>query len=242
MSQQKAALVVGSGPGLGAALARRFASEGLITCVARRNKAELSPLCEEIKASGGMVHDFGLDAANESEVVSLLKTIEEKIAPLEVVVHNVGGFAHTPILKTTADQYRRTWEVGCLSGFVLGREAARHMVPRGKGSIFFTGATAGLRGSAGVAAFAGSKFALRALAQSMARELGPQGIHVAWVNVDGMIDTPKVREIFASYVESKGEDALLQPAAIAEAYWALHQQPRSAWTQEMDIRPYIEKW
>jgi NAD(P)-dependent dehydrogenase (short-subunit alcohol dehydrogenase family) len=241
-SGSRAALVVGAGPGLGGAVARRFAREGYVACVVRRKEADLEPLCAEIEARGGNALAFGVDARDEDEVVALFDRIEREVAPVEVAVHNVGANVSFPIREMTARVYFKVWQMGCFSGFLVGREAARRMVPRGRGTILFTGATASLRGRRGMAAFAGAKSALRALAQSMARELGPEGVHVAHVIVDGAIDMPWIRDNFPQIVEERGEEALLEPDAIAESYWQLHRQPRSAWTHELDLRPHIEPW
>jgi len=235
-------LVAGAGAGLGAAVARRFAREGLHACVARRQEVALAPLCEEIAREGGRATPFALDARDEAQVVALFERIERDHGPVEVVVHNVGANVHFPIRDTTARVYTKVWEMGCLSGFLVGREAARVMVPRGRGTLLFTGASASLRGRAGFAAFSGAKHALRALAQSMARELGPEGVHVAHVVVDGPIDMPWIRENFPEMVASRPEDGLLAPDDIAETYWALHTQRRSAWSHEVDVRPWVEPW
>jgi NAD(P)-dependent dehydrogenase (short-subunit alcohol dehydrogenase family) len=164
------------------------------------------------------------------------------LAPLEVVVFNIGANVRFSVTDTTERVYRKVWEMGALAGFLVGREAARAMVPRGRGTIIFTGATASLRGGAGYAAFAGAKHALRALAQSLAREVGPQGIHVAHVVIDGAIDTAFIAENFPQRYALKDKDGILDPEHIAETYWQLHCQPRSAWTQEMDLRPWMESW
>ena len=241
-SDSRVALVVGAGPGLGGAVARRFAREGYVACVVRRKGDELDPLCAEIRAQGGQALAFGIDARNEDDLVGLFERIEGEVGPVEVAVHNVGANVSFPIREMTARVYSKVWQMACFSGFLVGREAARRMVPRGSGTILFTGATASLRGRSGMAAFAGAKAALRALAQSMARELGPEGIHVAHVIVDGAIDMPWIRENFPQIVEERGEEALLNPDAIAESYWQLHTQPRNAWTHELDLRPHIEPW
>lgn len=241
-SDSRVALVVGAGPGLGGAVARRFAREGYVACVVRRKGDELDPLCAEIRAQGGQALAFGVDARDEDDLVGLFERIEGEVGPVEVAVHNVGANVSFPIREMTARVYSKVWQMACFSGFLVGREAARRMVPRGSGTILFTGATASLRGRSGMAAFAGAKHALRALAQSMARELGPEGIHVAHVIVDGAIDMPWIRENFPQIVEERGEEALLNPDAIAESYWQLHTQPRSAWTHELDLRPHVEPW
>jgi NAD(P)-dependent dehydrogenase (short-subunit alcohol dehydrogenase family) len=238
----RVALVVGAGDGLGSAVARRFARAGFHAAVVRRRGNELAPLVAAIEAAGGRASAFGVDARREDEVVDLFDRIERDLGPVEVAVHNIGANVAFPIRETTVRKYTKVWEMGCLSGFLVGREAARRMVPRGCGTILFTGATASVRGRAQLAAFAGAKHALRALAQSMARELGPEGIHVAHVVVDGAIDMPWIRENFPDLVAQRPEDGLLRPDAIAESYFALHQQPRSAWTFEMDLRPWVEPW
>ncbi|HEY8068976.1 MAG TPA: SDR family oxidoreductase [Burkholderiales bacterium] len=238
----KAALVIGAGEATGGAIARRFAREGYTACVTRRNADRLKPLVEQIEKAGGKARAFGSDARKEEEVVALVHTIERDIGPIEVCVFNVGGNVRFPIRETTARVYTKVWEMAALAGFLAGREAAKVMVPRGRGTILFTGATASLRGSKGFAAFAGAKHALRALAQSMARELGPEGIHVAHVVIDGAIDTPFIRENFPERYALKEKAGILDPEAIAESYWQLHRQQRSAWTHELDLRPWMESW
>jgi len=239
---EKAALVVGAGDSTGGAIARRFAREGYVACVTRRNADQLAPLVERIRADGGVAHGFGSDARSEDEVVKLVAHIERDVAPLDVVVFNIGANVRFGIAETTERVYRKVWEMGALAGFLVGREAAKAMLPRGRGTILFTGATASMRGSAGFCAFAGAKHALRALAQSMARELGPKGIHVAHVVIDGAIDTPFIAGNFPERYALKGQDGILNPDAIAENYWQLHRQPKSAWTQELDLRPWMETW
>ena len=242
MAQNKVALVIGAGEATGGAIARRFAREGFLTCVTRRNADKLQPLVEQIEKAGGKAKAFGSDARREEQVAELVQGIERDLGPIEVCVFNVGGNVRFPIRETTARVYTKVWEMAALAGFLVGREAARVMVPRGQGTILFTGATASLRGSKGFAAFAGAKHALRALAQSMARELGPEGIHVAHVVIDGGIDTPFIRENFPERYALKDKAGILDPEAIAENYWQLHRQPRSAWTHELDLRPWMESW
>ena len=234
--------VIGAGDATGSAVARRFEREGYTVCVARRSAAALQPLVDSIVAQGGQARAFGLDARREEQVSAFFDQVEAEVGPVEVVVFNVGGNVRFPILETTAQKYFKVWEMCAQAGFLVGREAARAMLPRGRGSILFTGATASVRGAAGFAAFAGGKAALRALAQSMARELGPQGLHVAHVVVDGMIDTAFARENFAERVAAAGPDGILNPEHVAEAYWWLHRQPRDAWTFELDLRPFVERW
>lgn len=236
------ALVIGAGDATGGAIARRFARAGMIACVTRRQADRLAGLKRQIEAAGGTCHAFGSDARDEEQVVRLIADIEANIGPIEACVFNIGGNVRFGITETTARVYRKVWEMCALAGFLAGREAAKVMLPRGRGTIIFTGATASLRGGAGFAAFAGGKHALRALAQSMARELGPQGIHVAHSVVDGAIDTAFIRETFPERYAKKAEDGILDPDAIAEAYWMLHTQPRSAWTHELDLRPWMESW
>jgi NAD(P)-dependent dehydrogenase (short-subunit alcohol dehydrogenase family) len=242
MAQSKAALIVGAGEATGGAIARRFAREGLVACVTRRTADKLAPLVASIEAEGGKARAFGSDARREEQVVELVQTIEREVGPLEVCVFNVGGNVRFPVRDTTARVYTKVWEMAALAGFLVGREAAKVMVPRGRGTILFTGATASLRGGKGFAAFAGAKHALRALAQSMARELGPEGIHVAHVVIDGAIDTPFIRDNFPERYKLKDQAGILDPEAIAENYWRLHQQARSAWTHELDLRPWMEPW
>ena len=242
MTDRKAILVVGAGDATGGAIARRFAREGYIACVTRRQADKLLPLVARIEAEGGRAHAFGSDAREEDAVVALFARIEKEIAPLEVVVFNIGANVRFPITEMTAQVYRKVWEMGCFAGFLAGREAARVMLPRARGSIFFTGASASLRGREGFAAFAGAKHALRALAQSMARELGPKGIHVAQIMVDAAIDTEFIRENFPQRYALKDREGIVDPEAIAESYWQLHLQPRNAWTHELDLRPWMEPW
>ena len=242
MAEEKTALVVGAGDATGGAIARRFAREGYFTCVTRRNADKLQPLIVRIEAEGGKARAFGSDARREEQVIALIDTIERDIGPIEVAVYNVGGNVRFPIREMTSRVYFKTWEMGCFGGFLMGREVAKVMVPRGRGTIVFTGATASLRGGVGFAAFAGAKHALRALAQSMAREFGPLGIHVAHVVIDGAIDTPFMRENFPERYALKEQHGILDPEAIAENYWRLHVQSKSAWTHELDLRPWIEKW
>jgi NAD(P)-dependent dehydrogenase (short-subunit alcohol dehydrogenase family) len=242
MAAEKVALVVGAGEATGGAIARRFAREGYTACVTRRSADKLQPLVAQIEKAGGKARAFGSDARREEQVVELVQTIERDIGPIEVCVFNVGGNVRFPVRDTTVRVYTKVWEMAALAGFLVGREAAKVMVPRARGTILFTGATASLRGGKGFAAFAGAKHALRALAQSMARELGPEGIHVAHVVIDGGIDTPFIRENFPERYALKDRDGILDPEAIAENYWQLHRQARSAWTHELDLRPWMEPW
>ena len=242
MTSPQAALIVGAGDATGGAIARRFAREGYIACVTRRSADKLERLVQGIRDAGGQAHGFASDARDEAAVTALVAQIERDIAPIEVVVFNIGANVRFNVVDTTERVYRKVWEMGALAGFLVGREAARAMLPRGRGTILFTGASASLRGKPGFAAFSGAKHALRSLAQSLARELGPQGIHVAHVVIDGAIDTQFIAENFPQRYALKDRDGILNPEHIAEAYWQLHRQPRSAWTHEMDLRPWMETW
>ena len=241
-ASRRAALVIGAGDATGGAIARRFAREGFVACVTRRTADKLQPLVNRIQADGGQARGFGSDARDETQMADLVAAIERDVGPIEVAVFNIGANVRFGVTETTERVYRKVWEMGALAGFLMGREVARVMVPRGRGTILFTGATASVRGSAGFAAFSGAKHALRALAQSMARELGPQGIHVAHVVIDGAIDTAFIRDNFPERYALKEQDGILDPDAIAENYWQLHRQHRSAWTHELDLRPWLEKF
>jgi NAD(P)-dependent dehydrogenase (short-subunit alcohol dehydrogenase family) len=237
-------LVIGAGDGLGASIARAFAGEGLIACVTRRARHidQLDALAQSIRDAGGAAQAYGLDARSEAEMAALVDRIEQEIGPLEVVVFNIGANVRFPIVETTTQVYSKVWEMAGLAGFLAGREAARVMTPRGRGSILFTGATASVRGGAHFSAFAGAKHALRALAQSMARELGPKGVHVAHIVIDGAIDGAFIRGMVPDAAAKFDRDEILKPDEIAKNYVWLHRQKRSAWTHEMDLRPWAEKW
>lgn len=234
------AVVVGAGDATGGAIARRFAREGYTTVVTRRRREALDSLIESIEAEGGQAHGFGCDARDENAMVELFRHTEEQIGEIGVVIFNIGANVRFSITETTERVYRKVWEMAALAGFLTGREAARAMLPRNRGTIIFTGATASLRGSSGFSAFSGAKFALRALAQSMARELGPKGIHVAHPIIDGAIDTDFIRENFPDMYARKEQDGILNPEHIAEQYWQIHCQSRDAWTHELDLRPWME--
>lgn len=239
---KEVALIIGAGDALGGAIARRFARAGMTACVVRRHGDKLAALVDDIRRAGGEAVAFGIDARREEQVTELVARIERDIGGIEVAVFNIGANVRFPIRETTSRVYFKVWEMGCFAGFLAGREAAKVMVPRGRGTILFTGASASLRGRDGFAAFAGAKHALRALAQSMARELGPLGIHVAHTVIDGAIDTEFIRGNFPERYALKAQDGILAPAAIAENYWLLHRQPRNAWTHELDLRPWMENW
>ena len=229
----KVALVVGAGPGLGAALARRFAAGGYGVAVARRKTDDIAALAEEI---GGKA--YACDAADHTSVAALFAGVTADLGTPTLVSYNAGAYSPGSVLEITAEEFERCWRIGCLGGFNVGQAAARGMVDSGGGTLLFTGATAALRGGKGFANLAVGKFGLRALAQSMARELGPRGVHVAHLIIDGQIASDR-----PGYSEAeRGEDNVLKPAAIAEAAWFLHSQQKSAWTQELDLRPYVEKW
>jgi NAD(P)-dependent dehydrogenase (short-subunit alcohol dehydrogenase family) len=236
------ALVAGVGEGLGGAIARRFARGGHPTVLVARNADRLARIAAGIEAAGGRGIAYVADLREESAVAKLFDDVEAEIGPIDVAVFNTGANYRASILDTPADMFEKVWRLGCYAGFLVGREAARHMVPRGQGSIIFTGATASLRGAAQFAAFAAAKGGVRQVAQAMARELGPQGIHVASVIIDGMIDSPRVRERFPERAAQLPPDGMLKPDDIAETYWQLHQQPRDAWTFEVDLRPWAERF
>jgi NAD(P)-dependent dehydrogenase (short-subunit alcohol dehydrogenase family) len=242
MNNKKVVLVVGAGDATGGAIARRFAREGFVACVTRRSADKLEPLVDDIRAQGGEAHGFACDARREEDVIALIEQIENQIGPIEAFVFNIGANVPCSILEETARKYFKIWEMACFSGFLNAREVAKRMATRRRGTILFTGATAGLRGASGFAAFAGAKHGIRALAQSMARELGPMNIHVAHVVVDGAIDTDFIRDNFPEKYATKDEDGILDPEHIAENYWYLHAQPRDAWTFELDMRPWSERW
>src|ERR1700690_1858204 len=238
------AAVIGAGDFIGAAIAKRFAAEGFVIFAGRRNAEKLAPLVADIEASGGSIVARALDARKEEDITAFLKEADAH-APLEVCVFNPGANVNFPLLETTERVFRKVWEMACYGGFLTGREAARLMLPRGKGTILFTGATASLRGGKGYTAFASAKFGLRAVAQSMARELGPQNIHVAHLIIDSGVDTAWVRERREKIWGKEAldnPDLLMPPASVAASYWQLYQQPRSAWTFELEIRPFGEKW
>ena len=244
MSAERPAVAVigGVGEGLGYALSRRFAQAGYNVALAARSAERLARLAGEISKAGLRAFAVPTDLREEQEVLALFDALESEHGPVEVAVYNAGANFRASILETPADTFEKIWRLGCYAGFLFGREAARRMAPRGKGTILFTGATASVRGGAQFAAFAAAKNGLRALAQSMARELGPKGLHVAHVVIDGMIDTSAVRSRFPERVKDLGPDAMLAPEAIAELFFQIHAQPRSAWTLEADLRPYGEKF
>ena len=228
------AIVVGAGAGLGAALCRRFVKAGMLVAAAARDKERLTALAKAVGA-----RPYAGDTTDENVVRDLFAAVQRDFGDPSLVVYNAGAYVPKAVVDTEAAEFERCWRVGCFGGFLVGRAAARVMLPRQRGTILFTGATAALRGGANFVNLAVGKFGLRALAQSMARELGPKGIHVAHVVVDGMIAAEHRPGRGKS---ERGPDALLDDDAIADTYWQLHQQPRSAWTLEMDLRPWVEKF
>ncbi len=239
-----AAVIIGAGDATGGAIARAFAAEGLTACVNRRprNADQLEALAQSIRDAGHHARAFPGDAREEGDMVALFDQVEAEVGPVEVAVFNIGANVNFPIAETSVRVYTKVWEMACLGGFLMGREAAKRMAPRGRGTILFTGATASLRGGSGFSAFSGAKGALRMLAQSMARELGPQGVHVAHTIIDGAIDTEFIKGRHPDFDKAKAADLILNPDAIAANYVMLHRQPKSAWTHELDLRPWGEKW
>ncbi|WP_315832387.1 SDR family NAD(P)-dependent oxidoreductase [Bradyrhizobium prioriisuperbiae] len=239
-------LLVGAGDAIGAAVARRFAAGGFKVCIARREAAKSQALIDELKATGADVRAFSVDARNEEQVKALFAEVEDKVGPIEVCLFNAGSNVNKPLLETTEKLFFKAWELACFAGFLVGREAANHMLKRGRGTMLFTGATASVRGGKGFAAFSAAKFGLRAVAQAMARELGPQNIHVVHLLIDAGVDS---EEIHRRYKAMRGidvtdipPDSLTKTSSIAEAYWFVHHQSRDGWTHELDLRPGVETW
>jgi NAD(P)-dependent dehydrogenase (short-subunit alcohol dehydrogenase family) len=243
-AEKRACLVVGVGDGVGGAIARAFAAEGFEVCMTRRPRHldQLEALAQTIRDGGGKARAYGVDARQETEMVALFDQIERDVGPLEVVVFNIGANVRFGIVETTAQVFSKVWEMACFAGFLTGREAARVMLPRGRGTILFTGASASLRGKEGFSAFASAKAALRAMAQSLAREVGPKGVHVAHVVIDGAIDGVFTRQMRDDVEGLLARDEILKPDDIAANYVWLHNQPRSAWSHEIDLRPHSEIW
>jgi NAD(P)-dependent dehydrogenase (short-subunit alcohol dehydrogenase family) len=239
------ALLVGAGDAIGAAVARRFAAGGYAVCLARRDPEKSRAVVAEIEASGALARALSTDVRNEDAVRALFATVEVELGPIAVCLFNAGANTKASLIETSAGLFTKVWQLACYGGFLSGREAARYMLPRGHGTILFTGATASVRGGAGYAAFAAAKFGLRAIAQSMARELGPHNIHVAHLVIDGAVDSEAIHRRLSTAGGTKPElptDGLIQTSTVAEAYWMLHRQPRDGWTHELDLRPYIERW
>jgi NAD(P)-dependent dehydrogenase (short-subunit alcohol dehydrogenase family) len=239
-------LLVGAGDAIGAAVARRFATGNYKVCIARRDAAKSDALIAELRALGCEVHAFSVDARQEAEVQNLFARVEDTIGPIEVCLFNAGSNVKKPISETSATLFLKAWELACFAGFLVGREAARHMLKRGHGTMLFTGATASVRGSSGFSAFSSAKFGLRAVAQAMAREMGPKNIHVAHLLIDAGVDSAAIHQRMkaSSGIDVKDipADSLTKTGSIAEAYWFLHHQPRDGWTHELDLRPFVEKW
>ena len=238
----KVALIIGAGDAIGAAIAKKFADRGLTVCATRRTEEKIKKLTDEINNSGGKAFGFSCDARKEEETISLFERIEQDIGEIDVMVFNVGANVPMSILDTSSRKFFKIWEMACYAGFLNGREAAKYMVKRNKGTIIFTGATASMRGGANFAAFASAKNGLRALAQSMARELGPQNIHVAHVIIDAAVDTEWIKSIHPEYDKKIKTDGIVNPGHLAENYLYLYDQPRDAWTFELDLRPWQETW
>jgi NAD(P)-dependent dehydrogenase (short-subunit alcohol dehydrogenase family) len=246
MSDSRAALLVGAGDAIGAAVARRFAAGGYRVCIARRDAAKAQPLVEEMAAAGLYVRAYGVDARQEAQVQDLCEQVERDVGPIEVCLFNAGANVQKPLLETSSELFIKAWQLACYAGFLVGREATRCMLRHGRGTMLFTGATASVRGGKGFAAFAAAKFGLRAIAQSMARELGPKNIHVVHLILDGAVNSAAIHRrlkaqsgIEPSQIQA---DSLAETSSIAEAYWFAHMQTRDAWTHELDLRPSVEPW
>jgi NAD(P)-dependent dehydrogenase (short-subunit alcohol dehydrogenase family) len=240
------AILVGAGDAIGAAVARRFAEGGYTICICRREAAKSQGLVDELKAAGHQIHAFSVDARQEADVQDLFARVEKEIGPIEVCLFNAGSNVNKPLIETTEKLFFKAWELACYAGFLVGREAARYMVKRGRGTILFTGATASVRGGTGFAAFSSAKFGLRAVAQAMARELGPKNIHVVHLIIDAAVDSEAIHQRLkaAKGIEAKDipADSLAKTTSIANAYWFAHQQSRDGWTHELDLRPSVETW
>ena len=242
MSGSAIVIGVGAPAGLGAALCRRFAGEGLQVFAAGRTEQKLERVAGEIARAGGSAVPVAMDATVEEEEIRLFDTVEDRGGAPEIVVYNAGNNEFRPLLEMDAKFWEDLWRLCCFGGFLAGREAARRMLPQGGGTLIFSGATASLRARPPFTAFASAKAALRALAHGMAREFGPQGLHVGHVIIDGVIDGDRVNERFPQLKERRGEDGMLSLDAIAAVYWDLHRQERTAWTLELDLRPYKESF
>src|SRR5215831_1586548 len=243
---QKVAILIGAGDAIGAAVARRFAKGGYTVCICRRDAAKSQKLLDELTTDGRKIHAFSVDARQEAEVQALFARVEKEIGPIEVCLFNAGSNVNKPLIETTEKLFFKAWELACYAGFLVGREAARYMVPRGRGTMLFTGATASVRGGTGFAAFSSAKFGLRAVAQAMARELGPKNIHVVHLVIDAGVDSAAIHQRMkaAKGIEASDipPDSLAKTTSIANAYWFAHQQTRDGWTHELDLRPSVEAW
>lgn len=237
----QSALIVGVGEGLGASLARCFAAQGFAVVMGARTPERLETLSAEIAASGQWATPYVMDARNERDLQDAV-AVAEAVAPLQVAIYNAGAAHRSPAQDITAEMFEKVWRLGCLGGFCMARAAGERMLSRGRGTILFTSATSAWRGGAEFAAFAAAKSGLRAVSQSLAREWGPKGIHVASVVIDGPMDMPAIHRRFPNIRSAVPPDGLLDTGHVAEVYWQLHRQHRSAWTQEVDLRPYSEKF
>lgn len=248
-TRRGAALIFGAGtlPGIGAAVALRIAEGGLTAYVTGRSEDKINATVKAIRAAGGEAQAIVVDVAVPAQITAAFDRVKADGYRLQLVVDNVGTNGLHSFLDLTAEMMEESWVNDCRSGFLIGQQAVKIMLEQsgegnGRGTVLFTGASASLRGKAGFAAFAQAKAGLRMLAQSMAREYGPQGIHVAHVIIDGLVDGARLRGIWPELVEGQGEDGALNPEAIADAYWHVHSQHRSAWTHELDLRPFRENW
>ena len=239
---ERSALIVGAGDAIGSAILKRFARAGYTSVGVRRNPEKISSVIDELKKEGHKALALKCDARKEDEIMELFSKVETDIAPLEVVVFNVGANVPMKIVETPTKKFYKIWEMACFGGFLTGREAAKYLLPRKKGTIIFTGATASLRGAAGFGAFASAKSGLRAVAQSLAREIMPQGIHVSHVVIDAAVDTEFVRQILPQLKPERQANDIVNPDSIAELYYQIHLQAPDAWTFESDLRPWCEKW
>jgi NAD(P)-dependent dehydrogenase (short-subunit alcohol dehydrogenase family) len=246
MSESRAALLVGAGDAIGAAVARRFAAGGYRVCIARRDAAKAQPLVDEMTTAGRYVRAYSVDAREQEQVQNLCEQVEREVGPIEVCLFNAGANVQKPLLETSGELFFKAWQLACYAGFLVGREATRCMLHHGRGTMLFTGATASVRGGKGFAAFAAAKFGLRAVAQSMARELGPKNIHVVHLILDGAVNSAAIHKRMKaqSGIEPSQipADSLAETSSIAEAYWFAHMQTRDAWTHELDLRPSVEPW
>lgn len=238
-------LLVGAGDAIGAAVAQRFADGGYKVVIARRDAEKSRELVNELTKAGRDVRAVSVDARQEADVQALFAKVEREIGPIEVCLYNAGSNVAKPLLETTEKLFYKVWELACYGGFLVGREAAKYMVPRGRGTILFTGATASVRGAKGFAAFSSAKFGLRAVAQAMARELGPRNVHVVHLLMDAGVDSQAIHERMKAAgvnVAEIPEDSLTKTSSIADAYWFAHHQSRDGWTHELDLRPSVETW
>ncbi len=238
----KSAIVVGAGNATGGAIARYIAAQGMPVTIMRRRQEQLSPLAEEIRQRKGTVLAIGADARKENDIKMVFERTQNELGPIGFVIFNIGANVRMPFVDIDVRKFSKIWEMACFAGFLTGREAARYMVPQKQGTIIFTGASASVKGYENGAAFASAKFALRGMAQSMARELGPKGIHVAHSIIDGAVDTAFIRDNFPEHYKLKEKDGIINPEDIAQAYWFIHQQSRTTWTHEIDLRPWMENF